>query len=107
VSVLSRRGFLRGGFFGVVPASAAEPSAPPASGLARILPTACLAFRGTECRACVDRCPVPGAVTLERGRPRVEPTLCDGCGLCVDSCPAPRGAIVRVAAGHAATAPTR
>jgi ferredoxin len=53
-----------------------------------VLAHRCLATR-SFCSVCVERCPVPGAIVVELGRPRVEPARCDGCGLCVLTCPAP------------------
>lgn len=53
-----------------------------------VLAHRCLATR-SFCSVCAERCPVPGAIVVELGRPRVEPARCDGCGLCVLTCPAP------------------
>lgn len=97
---LSRRGFLSGGFLRFLGAEGVQVSgtcsqAANTSFVARILPTACVAFRGTLCVTCEERCPVPGAVVLERGRPRIDSELCDGCGVCVEVCPAPQKAIQR------------
>jgi Na+-translocating ferredoxin:NAD+ oxidoreductase RNF subunit RnfB len=99
MSAVSRRGFLRGGFLGIL--RECGPSAPNARArpddrrkIARILPTACSAYRGAECRVCVEHCPIPGAIAVERGRPTVQASLCDGCGRCVVPCPAPRPAIL-------------
>lgn len=43
---------------------------------------------------CPGDCPAPclegclyGAITLQAGRPRVDPALCQGCGLCAARCP--------------------
>ena len=52
-----------------------------------------LAYHEIACTACVDRCPVPGALVSEEGLPRVVPALCTGCGLCQPVCPAPENAI--------------
>ncbi len=92
---LSRRGFLGGGFLRVLAGGGPEAPAAEPEYVARVLPTACIAFRGTLCVTCVERCPLPGAIALERGRPRVDASVCDGCGVCADVCPAPRTAIVR------------
>lgn len=94
--------------FGKRPAVGA---APPADGAApspeRIVPTGesiprvavvsarqCIALPPGFCRACVERCPVPGALSVANGVPMVNPAICDGCGLCAEICPAPRPAIL-------------
>ena len=46
------------------------------------------------CAACVERCPVPGAMKKERGMPMVVADVCTGCGICHDVCPAPRNAVL-------------
>lgn len=46
------------------------------------------------CAACVERCPVSGAMTKERGMPMVVADVCTGCGICHDVCPAPRNAVL-------------
>ncbi|RME68454.1 MAG: hypothetical protein D6781_10965 [Verrucomicrobia bacterium] len=53
----------------------------------------CLAYQGTLCSTCRERCPVEGAILIERGLPRVDPTHCNGCRVCHDVCPAPTNAI--------------
>jgi ferredoxin len=71
-----------------------EPDAPmPIMGTARIDPFACLAHLGTTCSTCRERCPVPGAISVDRGRPTVVPDVCTGCGVCAHVCPAPHNAI--------------
>jgi ferredoxin len=65
-------------------------SAPP---LAVIAGRFCLAYRHSFCSVCRERCPVPGAVVVERGLPRIDPALCNGCRICHDVCPAPVNAI--------------
>ena len=48
----------------------------------------CLTFAGPECGACAGLCPQgSNALTLERGRPTIDPGECVGCGLCIESCP--------------------
>lgn len=63
-------------------------------GEARIVDHSCLAVRGVGCSTCVEQCPVPGAIRLERGRPRIDPEHCTGCGVCLFVCPAPQKAIL-------------
>ena len=102
---LSRRGFLRGGSSAVAPA----PAAPPAPLEARKRAAMAVAMAPREarvlafecigptsfCSTCVERCSVPGALTLSpAGTPRVDASLCDGFGACEDACPAPSKAIV-------------
>lgn len=53
----------------------------------------CLAHRGTLCTVCSERCPVPGAIRLDHGRPVIQEAVCTGCGLCATVCPAPVNAI--------------
>lgn len=46
----------------------------------------CLPFSGPECGACIDSCPVPGALTLDFCRPVINQSVCTGCALCRQSC---------------------
>jgi len=65
---------------------------PPRPGIFTIDPGKCLAWPklgGTSCAVCEERCPLEGAVIRDGGRPRIDPEVCDGCGLCVPGCPAP------------------
>ncbi len=57
----------------------------------------CIAWRGTSCSTCRERCPVPGVITVDAGRPTIDPATCTGCGECVAVCPAPILAIRFVA----------
>lgn len=66
--------------------------APPAARAVRVRPSLCLAWQGSFCSTCSERCPVEGAITVEVGRPRVVEAQCNGCGLCVQVCPAPLNA---------------
>ena len=52
----------------------------------RIDPEACLPYLGTECGACRDSCPVPGALLWEGTKPVIDPELCTGCALCREAC---------------------
>jgi ferredoxin-type protein NapG len=67
--------------------------APIAMGTAKIDSIACLAFRGTICTVCVERCPVEDAITMEAGRPKINADVCTACGVCLYVCPAPGNAI--------------
>ena len=63
-------------------------------GTARIDPQVCLAFQGSGCSACVERCPVPEAIDVdEQMRPRIVQDVCTGCGVCQYVCPAPHNAV--------------
>lgn len=70
------------------------PSGQGRMGEARIVDHSCLAVRGVSCSSCVEQCPVPGAIRLEQGRPRIDPDSCTGCGVCLYVCPAPQKAIL-------------
>ncbi|HYO70348.1 MAG TPA: 4Fe-4S binding protein [Archangium sp.] len=59
----------------------------------RVRPQHCLAWQGSFCGTCSERCPVEGAIAVESGRPRVVEERCNGCGLCVQLCPAPINAL--------------
>lgn len=63
-------------------------------GEARIQPHNCLSWQRSFCSVCVERCPVPGAIVLDAGRPRVVAETCTGCGICQHMCPAPVNAIM-------------
>lgn len=63
-------------------------------GEARIVDHSCLAVRGVGCSSCYDQCPVPGVITWDGGRPRIDAELCTGCGVCLYVCPAPQKAIL-------------
>ena len=65
--------------------------------LALILDRFCLAWQGSFCSVCSERCPEPGAIVVEQGKPRVDPGKCTGCRVCHDVCPAPRNAVFLVA----------
>lgn len=61
-------------------------------GTAHINPMDCMAQTG--CATCAERCPVPGAIVRDGGRPRVVQEACTGCGICQHVCPAPSNAII-------------
>ncbi|UJR84145.1 4Fe-4S binding protein [Sandaracinus amylolyticus] len=73
---------------------AAARSAPHPASVARVLPFACLGGSPSFCSACVEHCPIEGALQLTERAPRVDPDRCDGCGACERVCPAPQRAIV-------------
>lgn len=53
---------------------------------AEINSKACLPYNGTECDACADSCPVPGALTWDMTLPIINLLLCTGCGMCREVC---------------------
>ena len=53
----------------------------------------CLAYT-SFCTVCVERCPVPNAMKVEKGIPMVVADACTGCGVCHDVCPAPTNAVL-------------
>ena len=66
----------------------------------------CLAYQGSFCSTCRERCPIPGAIVVERGLPRVNPALCNGCRICHELCPAPVNAVLMTVA-QASSLPAR
>ncbi|MDZ4754567.1 MAG: 4Fe-4S binding protein [Phycisphaerae bacterium] len=69
-------------------------SQPMRMGVAWIQTMACLAHNGSFCSVCSERCPVPDAIAVEAGKPRIRENVCTGCGVCSSVCPAPQNAIV-------------
>jgi Na+-translocating ferredoxin:NAD+ oxidoreductase RNF subunit RnfB len=53
----------------------------------------CLALT-SFCAACVERCPVSGAMQVVNGMPMVVADVCTGCGICQEICPAPTNAVM-------------
>jgi len=45
----------------------------------------CLPYSGPECGAC-KICPVEGALLWDMEKPKIDQTLCAGCGLCREAC---------------------
>ena len=76
-----------------VPSPAPALAAPPPATFAVIAGRHCLAYQHSFCSVCRERCPVAGAVVIERGIPRIDAALCNGCRICHDVCPAPINAI--------------
>lgn len=62
-------------------------------GSARIDEKRCLPFSGPECGACAGLCPTATALTLQRGKPHIDPETCTGCGMCIAACPMSPSAI--------------
>jgi MauM/NapG family ferredoxin protein len=73
---------------------ALDPERPMRMGTARISPLDCLAHQGGMCSICVERCPVPGAMRREAGKPVIDEDACVGCGVCQHVCPAPVNAVL-------------
>lgn len=63
-------------------------------GTAKITEHLCLAHHSTTCTVCSERCPVDGAIQVERGKPVIDEQVCTGCGVCRYVCPAPENAIL-------------
>ncbi len=69
-------------------------SIPKVIGTARVTEQLCLAHHGTTCTVCSERCPVPGAIEVRQGKPKILEDVCVGCGVCRYVCPAPENAIL-------------
>lgn len=54
----------------------------------------CLAYQQRYCSRCYEQCPVPHAIELDDGLPRIILEVCTGCGICHDVCPAPENAVL-------------
>jgi len=79
-----------------LPLAAAETGQPTeaANRVAVIQGRYCLAYQGNFCSVCYERCPVPNALQINEGMPRVVLEICTGCGVCHDVCPAPQNAVL-------------
>ena len=69
------------------------PAAQPQEQVAVIQGRFCLAYT-SFCTVCSERCPVPGAMKVDKGIPMVMAETCTGCGVCHDVCPAPTNAVL-------------
>ena len=57
-------------------------------GAAVINKQTCVSYGGAFCRACIEACPIGGAIFMDDlGRPVVREGVCVGCGLCDRACP--------------------
>lgn len=79
--------------FGSGAGKAGSPTAPAEAQVAIIQGRHCLAYT-TFCSTCSERCPVVGAIKVERGIPQIIADTCTGCGICHDVCPAPTNAVL-------------
>jgi ferredoxin-type protein NapG len=72
-----------------------SPDIPVRMGTASIRSAYCLAYMGTLCTVCSERCPVEGAIAVDAvGKPTVNAETCTGCGVCQHVCPAPYNAVL-------------
>ncbi len=53
----------------------------------------CMESSGLACGACIEQCPVEGAIVRAPKTPMVQRSVCVGCGVCHYVCPAPINAI--------------
>jgi MinD superfamily P-loop ATPase len=101
MSAISRRDLFRSVFgrrtVAEEPAVETTRAVEDAAMLALILDRFCLAYQGSFCSVCSERCPTDGAITVIQGKPRVNPDFCTGCKICHDVCPAPKNAVFLVA----------
>lgn len=72
-----------------VPAGMAPARAVPVAAPLRLLRDRCLAWQKSFCTVCAERCPEPGAIVLDGGRPILVDERCTRCGVCIAVCPAP------------------
>jgi len=64
----------------------ASKSLPQALAIVEIDPQVCLPYNGPECGACLQSCPIDGALSEVMFRPEIDADLCCGCGLCREHC---------------------
>jgi ferredoxin len=92
---LSRRELFTGLFGRRPEPPPAPPVQAPLHAKAFLRAAACLAWQGSFCTVCSERCPVPGAITLDAAaRPVIDPARCTGCAVCKAVCPAPNTALL-------------
>ncbi|MBE9516469.1 MAG: hypothetical protein IME93_05785 [Proteobacteria bacterium] len=66
----------------------------PKLGRLAVLSQQCLASHTHDCHACIDACPIEGAISLgSDSKPLINEAQCPGCGLCLESCVADPKAI--------------
>lgn len=97
---ISRRQLMQGLFGKPRPAVAEPPppgpSKPQAAPMHAVIRAHMCLAATTECAACVERCPVAGAIVTRDRTPMVNPLACTGCGDCIAACPAPTGTIMLI-----------
>ncbi len=74
----------------------------PTLALARLEVETCIAYKGPECGACSDICPIDGALTWDGPKPVINADKCVGCALCRAACitePKAIGIVLHDAAG--------
>jgi len=59
---------------------------PPKLSFASLNKEICLPYSGPECGACIDSCPLEGALTIHDNKPAIIEENCNGCGLCREVC---------------------
>jgi ferredoxin-type protein NapF len=59
----------------------------PVIGRVELIRSACLAWNGVICMACIGRCEARALVADRQRRVRVDAARCTGCGQCVAACP--------------------
>ena len=67
---------------------------PKVMGTAKVTEHLCLAYHGTTCTVCSERCPVSDVIDVREGKPVIDEARCTGCGVCRFVCPAPENAIL-------------
>lgn len=82
-----------------------SPERPLRMGTAKIVEQHCLAYMGTMCTVCSERCPVEDAIVVTKGRPAIVEQACTGCGVCQHVCPAPYNAVLVLPDERASSTP--
>lgn len=60
--------------------------APPRLARANVDTDTCIAYKGPECGACSDICPIDGALTWDGPKPMIDREKCVGCAQCRTAC---------------------